>query len=140
MDELKIIESGAFGDYEFEALAETREKLFEICAIATFEAMTNVSEVKPLREIEFEVSGEDEQELLYAFLAELIYIKDVEKIFLCRYDIKFGEGFKLECKARGEHIDSAKHELKTDVKAVTYHKFAIEKIDDGYRAHVILDL
>jgi len=140
MTEFKIIEEGAFGDYEFEAKAETLEKLFEICGLATFEAMTDVSIVKAIDGIQFNISADSLEELLYAFLAELIYIKDVDSIFINKYDISLVGEFDLNCKAWGEAIDNKKHSLRTDVKAVTYHKLEVKKCDSGYSAHVILDL
>jgi SHS2 domain-containing protein len=140
MAKFRIIEEGAFGDYEFEAEAETRAGLFEICGIAAFEAMTDVTKVQQLRQINFEVSAENDTDLLYAFLAELIYIKDTENVFLARFELTFKEGSGLTCIAHGESIDRERHDLRTDVKAVTYHQFKYEQTADGYRAHVILDL
>lgn len=140
MAKFKVIEEGAFADYEFEAEADSREELFKICAIATFEAMTDVSKVKPERTIEFEATGETDEELLYAFLAELIYIKDVQRIFLSEFKITIEEKFKLKCEASGEIINPGKHELRTDVKAVTYHRLEFKETDKGYSAHAILDL
>ena len=136
----KIIEEGAFADYEFIALGETKEALFAICALATFEAMADMSQIQPVDEIRFDITAENDTELLFAFLAELIYLKDVEKILLVQYDIKLSEDYKLSCIARGEKIDQLKHDLKTDVKAVTYHHFELKQTPDGYSAHVILDL
>jgi SHS2 domain-containing protein len=140
MATFKIIEEGAFGDYEFEAEAESLEKLFSVCALATFEAMTDVSGVETIEERNFDISAESLEELLYLFLAELIYIKDTENIFFSKFEIMITNRFKLNCKAFGEHINGKKHTLKTDVKAVTYHKLEVVKKDDGYGAHVILDL
>ncbi|MCP4580237.1 MAG: archease [candidate division Zixibacteria bacterium] len=140
MGEFKVVEEGAFGDFEFEAKADTLEKLFETCGLATFEAMTDVSRVEAIVEIHFDVSAESLEELLYAFLAELIYVKDVDSVFISKYDISLQENYDLSCKAWGEIIDSEKHNLRTDVKAVTYHKLEIKKSNGGYSAHVILDL
>jgi SHS2 domain-containing protein len=140
MAEFRILEEGAFGDYEFEARAEARTGLFEICGIAAFEAMTDVTVIKPVDEIDFTITAENDLELLYAFLSELIYIKDTENIFFCKFDIEIKEESKLTCKAYGEHIDHSRHPLKTDVKAVTYHKFKFVQTETGFVAHVILDL
>jgi len=140
MASFKVIEEGAFGDYEFVAEAESLEKLFDICGLATFEAVTDVSKVEALEEMNFAISTESLEELLFLFLAELIYIKDTENIFFSRFEIKITNKFKLSCKAYGERIDNKKHTLKTDVKAVTYHKLEVVKKSDGYGAHVILDL
>jgi SHS2 domain-containing protein len=140
MAEFKVIEEGAMGDYEFEASADSLKELFKICARATFEAMTDVSLVEADKDIQIDVKAKSLEELLYAFLSELIYIKDVENIFLSKYEVGFSGKYQLNCNAWGEAIDSEKHSLRTDVKAVTYHKLAIEKTDKGYSAHVILDL
>ena len=140
MAKFRIIEEGAFADYEFEADADTKENLFAICGIAVFEAMTDVTKIQPAERIELEVTAENDTDLLYSFLAELIYIKDTENVFLAKFELTFKEGFGLACSAYGEHIDRERHDLKTDVKAVTYHNFKFEKISSGYRAHVILDL
>ena len=140
MAAFKIIEEGAFGDYEFEAEAESLENLFSVCGLATFEAMTDVSGVEIVEERYFDISAESLEELLYLFLAELIYIKDTENIFFSRFEIMITDKFKLKCKALGECINQKKHTLKTDVKAATYHKLEVFQKDDGYGAHVILDL
>lgn len=140
MAEFKVIEEGAFGDYDFQASAGTLEELFAICAAATFDAMTDVRKIQLIDEVEFEENADNLEDLLYAFLAELIYIKDAEKLFFGKFDIEINEGFNLKCKAYGEHINNDKHELKTDVKAVTYHHLKVEKMGSGYSAHVILDL
>ena len=160
----KIIEEGAFADFEFEAYGDSLEELFAVCGLASFEAMTDTSKVELKKTVEFDVSAETIEDLLFAFLAELIYIKDVEKIFFKQFDIEIsGDSsysdwiqrgrmqyaptrqiksacLKLKCKATGEYIDRNKHDLRTDVKAVTYHKLSVNKTNDGYSGHVILDL
>ena len=140
MAEFIVIEEGASSDYEFQATAETLEELFAICGVATFNCIADVHKVKAVEKIKFGVKAENLEDLLYAFLAELIYIKDTEKLLLSKFAIDIKEGFKLKCQAFGEHINADKHELKTDVKAVTYHQLKVEKTGNGYSAHVILDL
>lgn len=140
MAEFHVIEEGAFSDYEFQASAATLEELFAICGVATFDAITDVQKIEASAKIKFKVAAENIEDLLYAFLAELIYIKDTQKIFLSKFEIEIKEGYALKCQAFGEYIDRNKHDFKTDVKAVTYHHLKIEKTDEGYSAHVILDL
>lgn len=40
----------------------------------------------------------------------------------------------------GDKIDPAKHDLRFDVKAATYHGLSVEKREDGYYGRVIFDL
>jgi SHS2 domain-containing protein len=140
MTDFRIIEEGAFGDYEFEAEADTKEEIFGICGKALFEAVTDTAKISTTQKNEFEVFADNDIDLLYAFLAELIYIKDTENVFLAKFELTFREGSGLTCIAYGEPIDRQRHVLKTDVKAVTYHNFVFERTAAGYRARVILDL
>ncbi|MBI4720061.1 MAG: archease [Chitinivibrionia bacterium] len=50
-----------------------------------------------------------------------------------------GEYF-IEGTLQGEPIDSAKHELRFEVKAATYHGVFVRKDKRGYAARVIFDL
>ncbi len=136
----KVIETDSSGDFEFEAEAETLEQLFEICGVALFESMTDTKKVKHDKKIEFNLEEESTEELLYAYLAELIYIYDVESVLLSKFDVIFDGENKLSCRAWGETINHEKHDLRTEAKAVTYHKFKLEKTESGYIAHAILDL
>lgn len=140
MGHFRIIEEGAFADFEFEAYAKTLEDLFAVCGKAMFEAMTDVSRVEPSQEVEFGVTAESVEDLLFSYLSELVYLKDTRKFFFCDFVIEIKEGEILHCIARGEPIDRDKHELKTDVKAVTYHKLEVKHDDKGYHTRVILDL
>ena len=140
MADFKIIEEGAFADFEFEASAGSLEELFAVCGQAAFEAMTDLSEVELKETVNFEVEGATLEDLLFAFLAELIYLKDVQKIFFREFNVEIEGNYKLKCAAKGESIDRDKHDLRTDVKAVTYHKLKVVKNDYGFNARVILDL
>ena len=47
---------------------------------------------------------------------------------------------RLEAKLSGEKIDTGKHNMIVDVKAVSFHMYKVEKTDDGWKAFVILDV
>ena len=137
----KIIEDVASGDFMFEAGGETLQRLFESCAAATFSAMTDPAKVNSILEHNIAVWADSLEELLVDFLSELIYLKDTEKIFFTETVIDLNiDDISLKAVARGEKIDYGKHEIRADVKAVTYHDLKIAKNDKGYRVRVILDL
>jgi len=140
MGSLRIIEDGAFADFEFEAQGSNLEDLFAECGKAVFIAICDISKIEPKTSVEFEVEGETLEDLLFAFLSELIFIKDTKKLLFSDFIIEIGEAHRLYCKAIGEPIDLVKHQPKIDVKAATYHKLKINKTDAGYSVRVILDL
>jgi len=137
----RIIEEIVSGDFVFQAWGNTLEELFAACAEACFSAMTDPAGVEPREDYPVKIRAENLEDLLYDFLAELIYLKDTEKIFLSKFDIEIDvDKISLNSVAWGETIDYNKHEIKTDVKAVTYHDLKIIKARDRYEAKIILDL
>jgi SHS2 domain-containing protein len=137
----KIVDELASADFIFDARGRTLNDLFVTCARACFFAMTDLDKVAHADEINVSVEGENTNELLYNFIAELIYLKDVEKIFLSDFKVDISEDRKsLVAVARGERIDYNKHVIKTDVKAVTYHGLDIIGDSEGFRVRMVLDL
>lgn len=137
----KIIEDIVSGDFVFQASGNTLEELFASCAEACFSAMTELAGVEPIDGYRVDVEADNIDDLLFNFLAELIYLKDTEKIFLTKFDIDIDvDNVSLKSIARGERIDYNKHQIRTDVKAVTYHDLQIKKPRDGFEVKVILDL
>ena len=102
----------------------------------------NLDTVKKNDEWEFEIEAETEMLLLYDFLSEIIYLKDAETILFKDFEIeiKRNDILKLKCKAHGSLIDWEKEELLTDVKAVTMYEFKVEKKENQWYCHVVLDL
>jgi len=46
----------------------------------------------------------------------------------------------VEAIARGEVLDPARHEIKTGIKAVTYHQLYVEESEGGWETQVIFDI
>jgi SHS2 domain-containing protein len=42
--------------------------------------------------------------------------------------------------AHGEKIDPGRHEIKTEIKAVTYHGLYLRQTERGWEAQVIFDV
>lgn len=141
MGKYKFLEDVAIADSAFEAEGESLEELFEACAQATFEVMAETKTVEAKKREEIELKSENLEELLFSWLAELIYLKDYRIIFFSKYEIKIEkpDGYKLKASVWGEPIDVKKHNVKIDVKAVTYHHLEVKKTDNKWIAKVILD-
>ncbi|MEK6937168.1 MAG: archease [Nanoarchaeota archaeon] len=129
-------------DIMFEAYGSSLNKLFENSALATEETMVNLKQIKPKIKKEVNLESKNIENLLFDFLAELIYFKDAELLLFSKIkvNIKKQKGiYKLKAILQGEKLTN-KHEQKVDVKAVTMHKFEIKKVKDNYNATVILDI
>jgi SHS2 domain-containing protein len=141
MGKYKFLEDRAIADAAFAAEARSLEELFETCAQATFEVMAETKTIEAKDKEEIQLKADDLEELLFGWLAELIYLKDLKTMVFGKYKIKIDkpDGYKLRASVWGEPIDPKKHKVKIDVKAVTYHLLEVKKTNDKWSAKVILD-
>ena len=140
MKPYKFLPDIATADIAFEANGKSLEELFRNCALATFEVMADVKRIEPKITKKISLKGKSEENLLYDFLSELIFLKDSESLLFNKFDISIDKDLTLETTAYGETINHDKHHTKLDVKAVTLHMFRVEKIKTGWKATVILDI
>lgn len=136
----KFLDDIAIADAAFEAEGKDLNELFRECAVATFEVMVDTKKVESKIKKVIKLENEDLEKLLYEFLEELIFLKDRDALVFGEFNIKIEEGYKLEAEISGDKIDYKKQKLRSDVKAVTLHKFKVEKVGNKYKAFVILDI
>ncbi|ACX72609.1 protein of unknown function DUF101 [Methanocaldococcus vulcanius M7] len=131
-------------DIGVEAVGKSLEEAFKEGARGLYNIMVDVDKIEKNGKIEFEVSGDDLESLLYNFLNELLYYTDVENMVFGDFDIDIKKdnkgGYKLKCVAYGEEIDKKKHNVKEEVKAITYHKMEVKKNNNGWIVRYIVDL
>ena len=142
MFKFNILTEEVKSDFAFEVFADSLPELFRGAGIAMMGAMITLDNFKADKVWEFELKSDNLDLLLFDFLGEIVYLKDVEVALFKDYEIIIEEGkeYKLYCKAHGANIDYEKDELLTDVKAVTMHKFELEKKENEWYCHVIVDL
>lgn len=126
-------------DVAFVSYGKNLNELFSNAALAMFEVITNTKKVKPKISKKVKVNGNDLQSLMFNWLNELLIYVDSEHLIFSKFNVKVNEKkIELQAECKGEKMNS-KHELKTEVKAATYHKMEIEK-GKTWKAQVILDI
>jgi SHS2 domain-containing protein len=119
--------------------ADLREA-FANAARGLFSLMTDIDSVKDDIRYDVEASADNREELLVAWLNELIYLFEVNDVLFNRFDIaELGEA-KLKAACYGENIDAQRHKMKLGVKAATYHMMQVEEGDNGCRVQVLFDI
>lgn len=142
----RFVEHLTVADVAFVARGKTLEDLFSSAGQAVTAAM--VRDLRTVRKCEargFDLTSEKLDLLLYNFLQEIIYFKDVDQLLLSDFDLSIqtpqnSRPYRLTGRGRGEKIDPARHSLLVDVKAVTLHKFEVVKQKGGWKATVVLDI
>ncbi len=140
----KFLEGITVADVAFEAVGKTLEELLESAALATTEVMVrNLPSIKPEVRKSVKLEADSEEKLLFNFLQEIIFYKDAEMLVFGKYEIKTakkGEKLSLKANLYGEKIDAKRHEMIVDVKAVTWHRFELKRLETGWKAVVVLDI
>ena len=121
----------AYGDDTNQAFANAAKALFSL--------ITEPDSIDEVIYKDTELVAPDLETLLVEWLNELIYLFDAENILFKRFDITELSDTQLKAKSYGEKVDSAKHKLKTGVKAATYHMLKVDKTD-GCKVQVLFDI
>jgi SHS2 domain-containing protein len=120
--------------------AESLDDLFVDAAQGLFSVIVeNPDSVQPDQELAFQVRGEDVEELLHDWLTELLFTFHVRRFVLTDFHVR-AEPPELRGIARGEPIDTARHKLDAEVKAITWHQLKVQRQPDGWLAEVIVDI
>ncbi len=140
----EFLDDVATADIAFRAWGKDLEETFVAAADATMNVMVeNLDSIDPRDRRQIKLENDMLDMLLFNFLQELIYYKDAEKLLLRVNQVKIkksGQHFVLEGIGAGEKLDLSRHHTRVDVKAVTLHRFSLEKSDQGWRVFVILDI
>jgi len=138
----RFLDDVAIADVAFQAWGNTPEELFEACGRAVSEIMVDTSKLQRWIEREISLEAEDLEHLLFDFLSEIIYLKDAEALLLRDYVVRIrgNSVYRLAARMSGEEIDPGRHELRMDVKGVTYHLFRVGRVNDHYEAQVVVDV
>jgi SHS2 domain-containing protein len=134
----EIIEHPA--DVGFLAYGRTLEELFTNAALAMFSLACEPSAIGERERREVELTGGDHENLLFAWLAELLAISDAEQIFFRRAEVTEVREGRVRGAVTGERYDKLRHRAGTYIKAVTYHQLRVERTPEGWRAQVFLDV
>lgn len=140
----RFLEDVAIADVAFEAWGDDPGAVFTSAAEATMNVMVADLDSLILRDRRaVELDGEALDMLLFDFLQEVIFYKDAQRLLLRpeAVHVESREGVhKVSGELIGEELDMERHELVVDVKAVTLHRFALERVGRRWRAFVVLDI
>jgi SHS2 domain-containing protein len=140
----EYLEDVATADVAFRAWAPDVEGAFVAAAEATTHALVeDPATIRPLVQRAFQVEAEALDLLLLAFLNELVFLKDAERLLLRVREVRITDlpvGHRLAAQAAGETIDLARHATRVDVKAVTLYRLQVQRVATGWEATVVLDV
>ena len=138
MKKFEVIEHTA--DVGIRAWGRDAAELFANAALGMVSLMAEPASIKPNKSLKIEVKAGNTESLLVEWLNELIYLTETKNLIFSRFSILGLTQIRLSAVAFGELIDPTKHELKTEIKACTYHDLKIGKKEGRMSAQVIFDV
>ena len=128
------------GDAGILVRAPDLKELFARAAWGMFYLITDMDAVRLVDLDYVELWAPDLSALMVNWLSELNYRHVTEHRLFRQFELIQISEESLVAVVRGEKIDPARHEIFTEIKAVTFHSMRIERGDRGWEAQIILDL
>ena len=119
--------------------ADLRE-LFAHAAWGLFDLMTDAERIEPRLNRDLTVEAMDLEDLMVRWLGELLYAYDTHRFLAVNAAFHTLEPTRLRATLRGDMFDAERHPIDTEIKAVTYHQIAVERLGAGWQARVIFDI
>jgi SHS2 domain-containing protein len=132
-------------DVSVKSWGRNLEEAFSQTALSLMMTITpNLNKISPKIEKNIEVISEDKYALCFDFLSEFLYLFDVEDLVFSYVVVKsirkIGEKYKLIALAKGEPFDRDKHEIGTEVKAITYSFMNSEETENKVEINIVFDV
>ncbi len=132
-------------DVQVRSWGKTLEEAFSQTALSLMTTITpDLKKISPLIIKNIEINSEDIYALCFDFLSEFLYIFDVDELIFNEITVDFIkkkiDGYKLKATAIGEKFDRNKHEIGTEVKAITYSFMNIEEKKDKIEIDITFDI
>jgi protein archease len=127
-------------DFGIHVFGSDLKDLFSNAAFAMFDLITDIKSLKGADESSLNVKGVDRPDLMVNWLRELLYIwNGKEKLVKSIYIIFITEN-ELAAKIKFDSFDPARHSIKNEIKAVTYHQIQVNQIAKGWESRIIFDV
>lgn len=113
--------------------------LFSSCVLALFSLVVDRRTVRKAEDRTAEVTGNTTGQQLFFLLREALLMFTVHG-FLARTAHVTIKGKHVTLTVAGESLDVSRHPVDREIKAVTAHALAVEKMPGGYLARFVLDV
>jgi SHS2 domain-containing protein len=101
--------------------------------------VANPQDVRTLQTRMITINETEPAYLLFDWLSELLFAFEREKLLLSEFELKL-LNHALTATCCGEPMDTSRHQMEHEVKAITYHGLRVEQTAAGWHAEVIVDI
>ena len=127
-------------DLGVEVTASELAPLFSTASEALYSLIANPATIENRSELTVSATGTGVEELLHAWLCELLALFNTDGFIGKRCAIVHLSDERVEGKIAGEKLDLTRHDFHTEIKGVTYHDYRVWNENGEWHARVIFDV
>jgi SHS2 domain-containing protein len=127
-------------DLGIRVFGKDERQLYNHAGLALFDLIVHPGPPKKGKIRRISVQGMDWPDLMAAWLRELLYLWSGKEILVQNIDIKVIKPFMIEANLECLHFDPIHHEIRHDIKAVTYHGLDVKQEKKGWTSTIIFDV
>jgi SHS2 domain-containing protein len=135
--DFEVIEHTA--DVGIRAFGQSQAEAYANAARGMFSLIVDLETIQTGLSRHVKVDGSDCEDLLVAWLNELIFLFDTQQVLFSRFEIQTISDTHLQALCQGEKVDPQRHEIKIGIKSATYHMLKVEQTS-RWQVQVILDI
>ena len=102
--------------------------------------MIDTDSVRPDERSEIRAEGGDWKSLLVSWLGEILYRVEVEERVFKAFHVSALSPHAVSGWGAGEPLDPARHRIKLEIKAPTYHMLELKEENGRWLAQIIFDV
>lgn len=127
-------------DFGLHVFGKSETDLFQNAAFAMYDQITDVSLLCSTKSMLVSVTGDDRMELMFNWLRELLYLWSGKQLLVHSTRVDVVSGSNLRAAVFIDPYDPNRHEIQSDLKAVTYHQLQVDRTSKGWEARIIFDV
>ena len=135
----KLIDHTA--DFGIQVFGSDLTALFENAAHAMFDLIVDHHKAGGTQRRQVDLKGDDWPDLMVNWLRELLYLWNGKGLIVKKADISSISEYNISAIVKIDPYDPTLHEIKEEIKAVTYHQIVVRpKGDRGWESKIIFDV
>jgi len=113
--------------------------LFQNAAMALMDQLVEPAGLCPGQEKRLTIEGADWPDLMVNWLREILYLWVGKDVLVQSVQIEFISKKRLTAHLRVDPFSQKRHQIKSEIKAVTYHQIQVVDTGNRWEAKVIFD-
>jgi SHS2 domain-containing protein len=127
-------------DFGIQVAGEDLAALFTNAGLALFDLLSDATEREGADKQAVCVKGADWPDLMVNWLRELLYLYAGEEKLVRTIQVESLVEAEISATVTFDFFDPACHEIKNEIKAVTYHQISVDPTPHGWAARIIFDM